>query len=139
MSIENRLGFLLKHVHQRLLQTAGPALEPYGIDGRELAVLTVLGEGSPLSQQEAARQLMIDRTTMVAMVDALEAKGLVVRRPDQADRRRNLLEPTGPGREVLATATAARDAAEREFLKPLGPEGSRRFTEALRVLLYGPQ
>lgn len=139
MSIENRLGFLLKHAHQRLLQTAGPALEPYGIDGRELAVLTVLGEGEPLSQREAARQLMIDRTTMVAMVDALETKGLVVRSPDPADRRRNLVEPTGRGREVLATGTAARDAAEREFLEPLGPEGSRRFTEALRVLLYGPQ
>ena len=138
MSIDDRLGFLLKHVHQRLIETAGPALLPYGIDGRELAVLTVLGGEVPLSQQEAARELMIDRTTMVAMVDALEAKGLVLRRPDPADRRRNLVQPTDTGREVLSGATAARDAAEREFLAPLGPDGSREFRAALRALLHAP-
>lgn len=137
MSIDDRLGFLLKHVHQRLLETGGPALAPYGIDGRELAVLTVLGGDTALSQQEAARELMIDRTTMVAMVDALEGKGLVVRRPDPADRRKNLVQPTGKGREVLAAATAARNAADDEFLAPLGPDGAQAFKSALRTLLYG--
>jgi DNA-binding MarR family transcriptional regulator len=138
VSIDDRLGFLLKHVHQRLIDMAGPALLPYGIDGRELAVLTVLGGERPLSQQEAARELMIDRTTMVAMVDALEAKGLVVRRPDPADRRRNLVEPTAKGREVFTEATAARDAAERDFLAPLGPDAAREFRAALRTLLRAP-
>jgi DNA-binding MarR family transcriptional regulator len=42
-----------------------------------LAVLTVLAAGRPLSQLEAARRLGVDRTTMIARVDALEAKGLV--------------------------------------------------------------
>ncbi len=137
MSIDDRLGFLLKHVHQRLIERAGPALAPYGIDGRELAVLIVLDGERPLSQQEAARELMIDRTTMVAMVDALEAKGLVVRRPDPADRRRNLVEFTDAGRGVLAAASAARDAADEEFLAPLGDEGARQFRAALRTLLRG--
>jgi DNA-binding MarR family transcriptional regulator len=137
VSIDDRLGFLFKHVHQRLLESAGPALQPYGIDGRELAVLTVLGGEAALSQQEAARELMIDRTTMVAMIDALEDKGLVVRRPDPADRRKNLVQPTDKGREILKAATAARDAADDEFLAPLGPDGARDFKAALRTLLYG--
>jgi DNA-binding MarR family transcriptional regulator len=138
MSIDNRLGFLLKHVHQQLLEIAGPALAPHGINGRELAVLTVLGGETPVSQQEAARELMIDRTTMVALVDALESKGLVVRQPDPADRRRNLVQPTSAGQEVFAAATAARDNAEREFLAPLGPDGAREFMAALRTLLRRP-
>ena len=51
----------------------------FGIDGRELAVLTVLDAQAPLSQHEAAGQLGMDRTTMVTLIDALEAQGLVER------------------------------------------------------------
>jgi DNA-binding MarR family transcriptional regulator len=70
-----RLGYLLKHAQQQLAQVAARATAPFGIDGRELATLAVLGADAPLSQQEAAEQLGIDRTTMVAHVDALEEKG----------------------------------------------------------------
>src|SRR5271169_1006082 len=87
-----RLGYLLKRAQQRLVQASAPALAPYGVDGRELAVLAVLAAETPLSQQEAAGQLGVDRTTMVALVDALEGKGLVVRHRSLQDRRRNIVQ-----------------------------------------------
>ena len=65
--------------------------------GRELAVLTVLAGDEPASQQQAAQRLGVDRTTMVALVDALEGKGLVQRHADAADRRRNVVELTAAG------------------------------------------
>ena len=74
--LASRLGYLLKHAQQELAQAAGPVMAQYGIDGRELAVLSVLGAGQPLSQHEAAGQLGIDRTSMVAQIDALEAKAV---------------------------------------------------------------
>ena len=40
---------------------------------------------------------------MVEIVDALEARGLVERRRDTADRRLNALHVTAAGREVLET------------------------------------
>src|SRR5690349_8578256 len=82
-----RLGYLLKHTQLRLAEHAGPALAPFGLDARELAVLAVLAAGRPLSQLEAARRLGVDRTTMVALVDTLEGKGLVERRRSEEDRR----------------------------------------------------
>src|SRR5215469_9495526 len=81
-----------------------PAMAPFGIDGRELAVLTVLAAGVPLSQQEAADQLRVDRTTMVSLVDALEAKGLVERRRSTDDRRKNIVQLTETGRHRLRGA-----------------------------------
>src|SRR5690242_11885199 len=89
-----RLGYLLKHTQLRLTEQAGPALAPFGLDARELAVLAVLAAGRPLSQLEAAGRLGVDRTTMVALVDALEGKGLVERRRSEEDRRRNVVELT---------------------------------------------
>jgi DNA-binding MarR family transcriptional regulator len=135
--LAGRLGYLLKHVQQRLVRAAAPAMAPFGIDGRELAVLTVLAAGAPLSQQEAADRLGIDRTTMVAHVDGLEAKGMVGRHRSAEDRRRNIVQLTAAGRDCLRGATQARDEVEREFLAPLGEQRASEFVRALQILLAG--
>jgi DNA-binding MarR family transcriptional regulator len=134
-----RLGYLLKHAQLRLAGHAGPALARFGLDARELAVLAVLAAGRPLSQLEAARRLGVDRTTMVALVDTLEGKGLVRRRRSEEDRRRNVVELTEHGSRVRSDAEAAREAAERAFLAPLGEKDAARLVAALRVLVRTPE
>ena len=67
----------LRRAQLRLAEAGAAALAPSDLDGRELAVLAVLAAEYPLSQLEAAGRLGIDRTTMVALVDDLERKGLV--------------------------------------------------------------
>jgi len=99
--MRDRLGYLLKHAQLALTERTTAALAPLGINGRELAVLTVLGDGPALAQQQAAGKLNVDRTTMVDLVDALERKGLVERRSDPADRRRNLVHLTAEGQRTL--------------------------------------
>lgn len=133
-SLVDRLGFLLKQAQLGLAEHSEPALAPLGIGGRELAVLSVLAGGGSLSQHQAAQRLAIDRTTMVTLLDGLEAKGLVERRPDPADRRRNVVELTPDGRRVLDQATKAVREAERRFLARLGDVEGERFREALRAL-----
>jgi DNA-binding MarR family transcriptional regulator len=134
-----RLGYLLKHAQQQLAQTAAPVMAQFGIDGRELAVLTVLGAGSELSQHEAAGELGVDRTTMVALVDTLEHKGLVRRQRSQEDRRKNIVRLTEAGRRCLNGAGRARDEIERQFLAPLGEAGAARFVNALQILVSASQ
>jgi DNA-binding MarR family transcriptional regulator len=130
-----RLGYLLKHAQLKLSELTSAALEPFGLDGRELAVLSVLGSGEPASQQEAARRLAIDRTTMVAFIDTLEDKGLVARRPHAEDRRKNVVELTHDGRATLRSAGKASDEAERQFLAPLSKATAERFRDALHTLV----
>ncbi|TDE02595.1 MarR family winged helix-turn-helix transcriptional regulator [Jiangella asiatica] len=129
-----RLGYLLKHAYLAYTALIEQVLAPYGIEGREFAVLLVFDDAVPLSQQEAARRLTIDRTTMVAFVDALESKRLVERRPDPADRRRNIVSLTDDGRRLLAEATTAADEAERRFLAPLGPDSTRFTADLARII-----
>jgi DNA-binding MarR family transcriptional regulator len=138
--LTGRLGYSLKHVWLRLGELTTAALAPYGLTGRELAVLVVLSGGEPASQQEAARRLGIDRTTMVAMLDGLEAKALVARQPDPQDRRRNVVGLTVAGRDTLRGAIAASDDAERRFLAPLPGPLAQQFKRALHLLLteHGP-
>ena len=132
-----RLGFLLKHAQQRLYELTGAALAPYGVSGRELSVLLVLDALGPTSQQDAARRLGVDRTTMVALIDALEGKSVVVRRPYEEDRRRNVVEFTEHGYDLFTRARAASDEAERRFLDPLALDdaGAERLRAQLRALI----
>lgn len=135
--LTNRLGYLLKHAQARLTELTSEALAPYGITGRELAVLLVLTGGGPASQQQAAGRLGIDRTSMVAFLDALEGKGLVARRPDANDRRRNVVELTATGRDTVHKATRAAHEAERQFLAALTQPAADQLRRALKRLI-GP-
>ena len=132
--LTGRLGYLLKHAQLRLTELTSAALEPYGINGRQLAVLLVLAGHEPGSQQQAAQRLGIDRTTMVALLDALEDKGLVARHPHADDRRRNVVELTEAGRDTLSRATGASDDAEHRFLAALTPSAAEQLRETLRTL-----
>ena len=117
--LSRRLTYLLKRAALELEELHQQHLAPAGISARELAVLLFLEAREPGSQQHAARRLGVDRTTMVALVDGLEDKGLVARRPDAGDRRRNVVELTKAGKATLARATRASDAAERQLLAEL--------------------
>jgi DNA-binding MarR family transcriptional regulator len=75
---------------------------------------------------------------MVALLDALEGKGLVTRHPHAEDRRKNVVELTATGRDTLRDATLAGDDAERRFLAPLAEPAARQLKDALRALLTQP-
>jgi DNA-binding MarR family transcriptional regulator len=133
--LSRNLVFLLKHAQLRMTELGTNALEPYGIDGRELGVLLALTGRGPQSQQQAAQRLGIDRTTMVATLDALERKGLVSRQPHAQDRRRNVIGLTEAGRDTLRLAIKASDDAEREFLAPLPPEAADQLRKSLQTIV----
>ena len=133
--LAGRLGYLLKHAQQRLTELNSAALEPFGLTGRELAVLIVLASGEPASQQQAAQRLGVDRTTMVGLVDALEGKGLVRRQAHAEDRRRNVVELTEVGRGTLHRASEVAQEAERRFLAPLSTRDAEQLRAALLAVI----
>ena len=108
-----------------------------GINARELALLLLLDGREPESQQQAASRLGVDRTTMVALLDGLEDKGLVARRPDALDRRRNVVALTGAGGTTLARAARASDEAEQRLLAELDQAEAAKLRELLTRIAAG--
>lgn len=129
------LGYLLKHAAARFVAATDAALEHHEIDGKDLGVLRVLAQRELTSQLELGEALGIDRTTMVALLDGLERKGVVARRPDPADRRRNVAELTAQGREIFDAAEADYLSTEKAFLSSLEPAAREPFRRALRTLV----
>ncbi len=90
----------------------------------------------PMPQHEAALRLGYDPSNITALADALEARGLVERRPDPSDRRVRTLARTAEGERVN------RDL-EESLANP--PEALSRLTpdeqeQLLRLLskVFGP-
>lgn len=133
--IGDRLVYALKRLHLDLRALHDELLAPLGVGVGHLTVLMLLDPREPLSQQQIAHRLGVDRTTMVSLVDDLEGRGLVVRRPDPTDRRRNVLEITAAGDDALRRGTAASDEAERRLLSGLGESEAETLRDLLRRLV----
>jgi DNA-binding MarR family transcriptional regulator len=131
-----RLAYLLKHANLRISELTEAALRPYDLTGKELGVLNVLVGREPGSQQQAAQRLGIDRTTMVALLDTLERKGLVSRHPHAEDRRRNVVELTEHGQDITRSARVAAGEAEQEFLRPLTEAAGEQLRESLAAVVH---
>jgi DNA-binding MarR family transcriptional regulator len=132
-----RLTYRLKRALLDLEALHEQHLGPSGVNARELAVLQFLEGREPESQQQAAARLGIDRTTMVGLLDSLEGKGLVARRPDAEDRRRNVVVLTDAGHAKLHEATQASDKAEQELLAPLNKREAAQFRALLERVTEG--
>ncbi|MEV6878908.1 MarR family transcriptional regulator [Amycolatopsis sp. NPDC051128] len=136
-AVTRRLGYLLKHAQLRLAELAEPLYEPLGVTGRQLALLTLFGEGPAQSQQDGAARLGVDRTTMVALVDELEAKGLVRREVAPGDRRKRLVTLTAEGERVREAGAEVTRRAEALLLEPLAGDDAERLRAALRRIVRG--
>jgi len=131
-AVNSRLTYLFKRLHLEIGALHDELLAPFGISTGDLAILLLVEAGEPESQQQMARRLDIDRTTMVALIDALEGEGLVARRPDPADRRRNVVELTEAGRTTLRQAKRSSDQAEQRLLAGLDKAEATQLRSLLR-------
>jgi DNA-binding MarR family transcriptional regulator len=130
-----RLGYLFKRAHLQFGALVTAALSPLGIDNREWAVLICLDDRHPRSQAEIATLVGVDRTTMVALIDSLQKKNLVDRRPHPDDRRKNIIAITPTGHDLRKRAARTVDAVERRFLSVLDDDESPRLRAALSALI----
>jgi DNA-binding MarR family transcriptional regulator len=137
-ALAERLGFLLKYAQLSLGARVEPALAPLGLDGREFGVLSVLVDEGPRPQQRLSERMRVDRTTMVALVDGLERKGLVERRRQAEDRRANEIHVLPKGRRTQSRAQRLVEAAEDDLLAPLSDDDRQLLRELLLNVVSVP-
>ncbi|GID30608.1 MarR family winged helix-turn-helix transcriptional regulator [Paractinoplanes brasiliensis] len=102
------------------------------------AVLVTLDEFGPASQAQLSDRTGIHRSDLVSVVTELHDRGQVVRGPDPADRRRNLVELTPDGRRQLRRLDAILTTVDDEVFAPLNAGQRDQLTHLLTLLLTAP-
>ncbi|WP_459547827.1 MarR family winged helix-turn-helix transcriptional regulator [Nocardia sp. X0981] len=102
------------------------------------AILAGLTEYGPLGQAELCRRLGIDRGDAVSALNSMEREGLTRRIPDPADGRRNIVEITSTGTEVLLELDTVVTAAQDELLRNLTEHEQAQLNALLRRLIGLP-
>ena len=106
-------------------------LVPFELHPREFAVLRTVDVEEGQTQQALADRLQIPRSRMVGIVDELEARALLERRPNPADRRVREIYVTEAGRSVLTQAFEQAVAYERHVTEPLAAEEREQLLDLL--------
>ena len=114
------------------------ALADEGLNLRTFSVLAMVGEGAARTQLEIAQSLGLDKTTLVASIDELERRGLVLRSTDPQDRRARIVSVTSAGASLLSRAEMIVRATESSLFAGLQGEEARQLRELLLGLIGGP-
>lgn len=101
--------------------------------------LELLVERGPSRSQALADALMLDKSTTTRVVDALERKGYVERRPDPADARAHALTITRSGRALYQRINGELIDQQAGILRDLDPEVRDGATEVIRRLTRAAQ
>lgn len=116
------LGYHLRRAQVALFrhfeQSVGAA---EGITPGLLGMLAMIAENPGLSQSRLAEAMEVDRSTIVAIIDQLEARGLAVRGRAPTDRRSHCLALTAKGRTAIRRIERLVHAHEQAFAAHLSP------------------
>lgn len=131
---DETLSESFRSVARQLRDTSQDFLAPWDITPSQLRALRVLMRHGVMRLSELSGYLHIAARSTTEVVDALEGRGLVRRRPDPGDRRATLVEVTEHGASVLDAIRVAQGAqAERAFDR-LSQTDRARLARILRKL-----
>jgi DNA-binding MarR family transcriptional regulator len=116
----------------------GERLATLGSRKWHYATLAALEEFGPDSQSGLSDRTGIYRSDLVATINDLTARGLVVRTPDPADRRRNAITLTDDGRRHLKQLDELLAEAETEFLAALSEADRAELIRILTLIVAQP-
>jgi DNA-binding MarR family transcriptional regulator len=100
----------------------------------QLSAMAVLLNSGDQLMGELAAQEKIRPPSMTRIVNSLEARGYVVRRPDPRDHRQCLVALTDSGRDVLLANRRRRDQWLAVRIAELDPTEREVLRRAVRIL-----
>jgi DNA-binding MarR family transcriptional regulator len=137
LAMADDCAFMLSKIGARANKLFAIELEPLGLRPNHVSVLNYLRASEGASQRELVDGLWIDASSMVALLDEFEARGLAERRPNERDRRAYAVHLTDEGRAMLDRALAMSRAVEERLLAPLDAADRDRLRDMLAAIAGG--
>ena len=125
------LLFLLHDVARLLRVDADKRARLHGMTRAQWAILIWLERQPGISQKELSELLEVEPITVARLIDRLQARGMVERRPDPRDRRIWRLHLLRPAHDVLHEIDGQRAIMTRTVTAGISGQSIEIMTEAL--------
>jgi len=127
------LGILVLLAYQGFVDELHADMATHGHDdlGRSDGLVFRMLDAGPRTVSDLATRLEITKQGAAQIIEDMERRGYVVRRPDPADARARLVELSERGRAALEVARAFHRSYERRLVRVHG----RESLDAVRTVL----
>ena len=122
-------GYKIKRYIASMLRQQGVPLTP-----EQFMLIDLLWNEGEMTQQRLANQLKKDKNSVTMLVDAIESKGLVVRRQNTLDRRSNTVVLTDKALELKEMAKQKGISILDGMLEGISEDELHSFLNTLRLL-----
>ncbi|MEV5708118.1 MarR family transcriptional regulator [Actinoallomurus sp. NPDC052274] len=133
------LAAMIVPLGRALMAAEAPVLRAHDVSMWAYSVLLALGEEPVRTQNALAQAIGADKTRIIGVLDGLQERGLIERRPDPGDRRVRLLSLTPEGRRLRDSVQAGIRERENHLLARLPAADRAAFLRALRTLSSLPE
>jgi DNA-binding MarR family transcriptional regulator len=130
-------GYLLARLGQASAARFHAALAPEDLHPRLFGVMNILAAHPGITQQRLAESTAIDTSSMVAVIDELEAKGFAERRPHPSDRRARAVYLTPAATATLERLRKRASELQSELFSALSERERETLHRLLRKLASG--
>lgn len=129
--LSEQIGYLIARTNKLLELDLESRLKPNGLSVDHFRVLRCLDRTGPIPMRELAKNVLVEPANLTKIVDRMTAQGLVIRLPDEKDRRRVLVTLAPAGKEKSDQLKDIEREHETYVLDMLGLEEA----EPIRTLL----
>ena len=136
MLLSKEVAIKLNLTHCKLKQYLASMLKKRGVPltPEQFILIDLLWNQGPMSQQQLADQMQKDKNSVTKRVDAMEAKGFVVRQQNSLDRRSNTIVLTEKAMELRDEAKQKGISILDEMLEGISEEELHSFLSTLQKL-----
>lgn len=131
---QRHVGYLIRRAQQRHV-AAWTRIASSEISSVQYTILVVLDARGEASQRELCDDADLDRSTIADLVARMERKGLIARRRDPQDARRNTVSLTDAGRAERERLRPLVDQVQEALVASMSLKDRRALREGLKALL----
>lgn len=128
-------GYMLRRAQFAAFNDFLRYFEDLGVRPVQYAVLTVIDRNPGLKQSQVSEALGIKRANLVAILDALERRGLARREAVATDRRSYALRLTDKGTALMKDLRARSQEHEKRLAATIGEDGRQQLLKLLHGVI----
>jgi DNA-binding MarR family transcriptional regulator len=134
-AVYTRPGYLFRRMQQIAVAIFVEECEAFDLTPVQYAALVAIRTHPGIDATRLSAVVTFDRSTLGSVIERLEAKAFVTRKPSRDDRRVKLLNLTRAGEQLLREIVPAVERAQARMLQPLKPADRKTLLGLLTQLV----